>query len=83
MHSIKVILFSNLRIKVGERELRIDIDENSTIDDLLHKLVVMYPGIKPHLTDKIIISINHKIADKADPIPFDAEVALMPPAGGG
>lgn len=83
MHTIKVILFSNLRLKVGEKELRVDIEDQSTIADLLHMLVEMYPGIKPHLTDKIIISIDHKIADKNDPIPLDAEVALMPPAGGG
>jgi molybdopterin converting factor small subunit len=83
MHTVKVILFSNLRTKTGRKELRIDIQKNGTIADLLVAILQIYPMLRPHLTEKIIISINHKIADREDVIPVGAEVALMPPAGGG
>lgn len=83
MHTVKVVLFSNLRTKAGEKELRIGIDEGGTINDLLAKLLDIHPGLLPHLTEKIVIAIDHKIADRNDVIPHDAEVALLPPAGGG
>ena len=83
MKTIKVLLFANLRTKLEQKELRIDIDTDATVDDLLAYLVAEYPVLRPHLTEKIVISINHKIADRGDIIPSGAEVALLPPVGGG
>lgn len=83
MHTVKILLFANLRSKAGIKELRIDIRDGDTINDLLVQLVSEYPGLKPHLTEKIVISVNHKIADRKDIIPPGAEVALLPPVGGG
>jgi len=83
MHSVKVFLFSNLREKTGEKEIRIDIRKDETVRDVLQKLVETYPALKPHLTEKIVISINHKIVDRGDLVPPDAEMALLPPVGGG
>lgn len=83
MPLIKVLFFANLRNKAGEKELRIDIDENTTVNDLLELIIRKYPVLRPHLTEKIVISINQKIANRTDIIPHDAEVALLPPVGGG
>ena len=83
MPLIKVLLFANLRTKAGEKELRIDMDESATVYDLLETIIGKYPILRPHITEKIVISINHKIANRTDILPQDAEVALLPPVGGG
>lgn len=83
MSTVKVLLFANLRIKAGIKELRIDIDKDTTIHELLEVLLSNYPMLKPHMTEKIVISVNHKIADRTDVVPDGAEVAILPPVGGG
>lgn len=83
MKSVKVLLFSNLRVKAGTKEIRVDINDQDTVEDVLKEIVKKYPALKPQLTEKIVISIDHKIVDRTDLVPSDSEMALLPPVGGG
>jgi molybdopterin converting factor small subunit len=77
------VLYANLRVKAGVDRVRLSMPDESTVEDLLKKLKLHYPPLIPHLTEKIVISVDQKIALKGDFLPDGAEIALLPPIGGG
>jgi len=83
MKSIQILLFANLKEKAGISQLRLQFDDTATVDDLLAALIQRYPQIRHHLTEKIVISMNRQIVLRSDVLLPDAEVALLPPVGGG
>ena len=83
MIDVTVVLYANLRVKAGVDRVGLSMPDYATVDDLLKKLKLQYPPLIPHLTEKIVISINQKIALKGDLLPDGAEIALLPPIGGG
>jgi molybdopterin converting factor small subunit len=83
MIEVTVVLFANLRVKAGVDRVLLSMPDEATVNDLLQNLKLQYPPLIPHLTEKIVISINQKIALKGDFLPDGAEIALLPPIGGG
>jgi molybdopterin converting factor small subunit len=83
MIEVTVVLYANLRVKAGVDKVSLSMPDDTTVDDMLKKLKVQYPPLIPHLTEKIVISINQKIALRGDFLPDGAEIALLPPIGGG
>ncbi|HET59914.1 MAG TPA: MoaD/ThiS family protein [Chloroflexi bacterium] len=83
MIDVTVVLYANLRVKAGVNSVRLSMPDNATVDDMLTNLKQQFPPLIPHLTEKIVISINKKIALRGDLLPDGAEVALLPPIGGG
>ncbi|MEM1862596.1 MAG: MoaD family protein [Desulfurococcaceae archaeon] len=62
----------------------IDVDEGSTIEDLISKLLTKYPDLKG-IFEKIkpIILINGSVHDSPVALKDGDEVAFIPPASGG
>ena len=83
MIDVTVVLYANLRVKAGIDKAGFSLSEDATVDDLLTILKQKYPSLIPHLTEKIVISVNHKIALRGDFLTDGAEIALLPPIGGG
>ena len=83
MIQIKVRFFANLRIKSGQSKVALSLDEGATVSDMLVELRQLFPMLVPHLGDKIVIAINHKVALRPDVLPNNAEILLMPPIAGG
>lgn len=83
MKSIHVQLFANIKEKAGVSQVDLQVDDTATVDDLLAALIRRYPQIRHHLTEKIVISMNRQIVLRSDVLLPDAEVALLPPVGGG
>ena len=57
----------------------------STIRELFRVLIDKYPGMEPHITRGVAVSINGQIfRDQWDtPIPQDSEIYLLPRIPGG
>ena len=79
----RVRLYANLKEKAGFSTREMELPSGCTVGKLLEILKQKYPGLIPHLTEKIVVAINQKIALRPDLIPDDAEVTIMPPIGGG
>ncbi|NSW52004.1 MAG: MoaD/ThiS family protein [Anaerolineae bacterium] len=83
MKTIQLLLFANLREKTGKSSLTMDIPENWVIDDILTSLMEAYPHLRPHLTEKIVIAVDGKIALRSSSVSDGQQISLMPPVGGG
>lgn len=83
MNTIHVQLFANIREKAGVSAIQLELKEDATVDDVLVAIKQLYPQLVPHLTEKIVISINQKIALRSTRLSPGAELTLMPPVGGG
>ena len=83
MIEVTVVLYANLRVKAGIDRVVLSMPENSTVDDLLMELKSKYQALIPHLTEKIVISMNQKVALRSDRLSEGVEIALLPPIGGG
>lgn len=83
MIQIKVRFFANLRVKSGKSQVELSMDEGATVSDMLGEIRQQYPMLTPHLGDKIVIAINHKVALRPDVLADNAEILLMPPIAGG
>ena len=79
MIQIKVRFFANLRAKSGQSQIELSLDEGATVSDMLDEVRQQFPALVPHLGEKIVIAINHKIALRPDVLPNNAEILLMPP----
>lgn len=78
-----VRFYANLKEKSGQEQVLLTLSAGSTVGELIDHLKVEFPGLIPHLTEKIVIAINQKIALRPDQIPENAIIDLMPPIGGG
>lgn len=83
MIEVTVVLYANLRVKAGIDRVVLSMPENSTVDDLLMELKSKYQALIPHLTEKIVISMNQKVALRSDRLSEGVEIVLLPPIGGG
>ena len=82
MNIIRVKLFYYLKEKAGTGELELSVPASTTISDLKNILIDTYPGLKPHLSN-ILVLINQQIALDEDKLPQNCEVSFMTPIGGG
>lgn len=79
---ITLLLFANLREKIGKNRLELDLPDEATVGDLKNYLIQQYPVIRAHL-NKVLVSVNRELALDGELIPDGAEVAIMPPVSGG
>ena len=75
---IKVKFFSSHRDAVGEKEIEVEIKENSSLNDLLEMLSEKYPKLK-ELKGYTVLSLNHRYADGNSRMKEGDEVAIFPP----
>lgn len=79
---IVVHLFGPARDAVGDESIEVEIAEGSSVADLLEAVRRDVPQLA-HLLDASRLAIDLRYASSDDPIPADAEVALIPPVAGG
>jgi molybdopterin synthase catalytic subunit len=79
---VSLLLFASLRDAIGERSLRMELDEGSTVADLKRRLGVEYPRVEPML-QTVVCAIDDDYVSFEQALHDGAEVALIPPVSGG
>ena len=82
MMKIKISLFYHLKEKVGTGNLDIEVANFSTIKDLKQQLESIYPSLRTHL-DNVMMLMNGKIVLDEDKLKENANVSFLTPVGGG
>jgi molybdopterin converting factor subunit 1 len=82
MIRVRVKLFARLREMVGAGELERELDEGSTVEDLLKTLHAEYPGLAG-LTTRTVIAVNQEFATPDSRLSDGDEIAIFPPVSGG
>jgi len=79
---IKVSLFYHLKEKAGTGNLELDIDGIATIRDLKQRLEFLFPNLRTHL-DNVMMLMDGKIVLDEDKLKENANVSFLTPVGGG
>jgi molybdopterin synthase catalytic subunit len=82
MMRVRVKLFARLREMVGAGELERELDEGSTVGDLLNSLYAEYRGLAD-LTARTVIAVNQEFATPDSRLSDGDEIAIFPPVSGG
>jgi molybdopterin synthase catalytic subunit len=75
-------LFASVREAVGAREVRLELADGATIDDLKRRLAVEYPRLVPMLATTVF-AIDDEYVPFEERLHDGAEIALIPPVSGG
>ncbi len=79
---IKVSLFYHLKEKAGTGNLELEVDGVSTIKDLKRQLEELYPNLRTHL-DNVMMLMDGKIVLDEDKLKENANISFLTPVGGG
>lgn len=79
---ITVLLFSVLRDRIGQRQLRVELPVESRASDLVDHLCRQYPDVAAHRTS-LRLAINADYAQPDQLLTEGDEVALITPVSGG
>ncbi len=77
-----VKFFASARDVVGEKDLTIELEKESKVDDLMSHLYDRYPDLE-EMKEQLLISVNKDRTDKDEPLKDGDEIAVMPPVTGG
>lgn len=76
------MLFAELREAAGRGELELDLPQGSTVGELLAAIREAHPALAGYLP-RVQVALARRLADPAAELQPGAEVALIPPVGGG
>lgn len=79
---IHLKLFATYREIVGRRDLPIEVENGSTIGDLVGTLLSEYPKLEKH-KEAMIYSVNKEYASLDTRLNDGDEVGILPPISGG
>ena len=79
---IKVLYFSSIKDKLKKKEDIFNIEENSSLEDLIFLLKEKYPEIAESL-DKSMFAVNEEYTDKSTKLKEGDVIAIIPPVSGG
>jgi molybdopterin converting factor subunit 1 len=80
---VKVKLFGSTREAVGQKEVEVTLDsESSTVADLKSSLYSAYPSLASGAS-YLVVAVNRKAADDSTKIAASDELALLPLVSGG
>ncbi|MFQ6106971.1 MAG: MoaD/ThiS family protein [Thermoplasmata archaeon] len=79
---ICVKLFATFREIVGEKEVIVEMNEGSTLEDLVMELLDKHPKLRK-LKESMIYSINKEYAEPQRELNDGDEVGILPPISGG
>ncbi len=81
---VKVRFFAVLKSLVGKEEVSLDVEEGTTLAQLLEKLKMDLPPLDDILQKGgVLISVNQEVVDREAPIQDGDEIAFLPPFAGG
>ncbi|HEX4683483.1 MAG TPA: MoaD/ThiS family protein [Gemmatimonadaceae bacterium] len=79
--TITVLLFASYADKLGMSSLALDLDDGSTVADVLGRLGQL-PGAD-RLPKEPLVAVNHSYARRDRRLAAGDEVAIIPPVAGG
>jgi len=79
---ITILYFARARDATGIRMESKEVSEDTSIQELLTNLSIIYPKIKSIL-NIIQVSVNYKVVSMDIILKYGDEVALLPPISGG
>jgi molybdopterin converting factor subunit 1 len=79
---ITLLYFANVRDATGIRMESIDLSKDTSIREMLSKILLLYPKLK-RMLNIIHISVNYQIVSLNTILQDGDEVALLPPISGG
>lgn len=79
---VRVKLFANLKEAVGQDEVVVSLPDVTSIATLRSVLAEHFPGMRSILP-KCVFAVNQQIVSEDDMLSIHAEVAVLPPVGGG
>ena len=77
-----VLLFAQLADSVGSREITIELEDQSTVEDALNTLAEIYPVLNSNKRN-IAVAVNDSYAANNQIINAGEVIALIPPVSGG
>lgn len=79
---VEVRLFARFRELAGAGSVSLELPPGATVADLRRVLGEKVPAVASLLA-KSAVAVNNQFAEDAQPLPENAEVALLPPVSGG
>jgi molybdopterin synthase catalytic subunit len=79
---IEVKFFASYKEALGREELDLELDDNSTVSDLIEHLRKDHPKLG-NLLETLVVSVNLEYAHYDTVLKEGDEVALLPPVSGG
>ena len=79
---VKLLFFASLKDIAGRRDLEMELDDASTLQQVTEKLASLYPGIG-RMQSSVRIAINQEFADEDSSLNNGDEIAFLPPMSGG
>ena len=79
---VKLLLFASLKDIAGRRDLEMELDDGSTLQQVTEKLASLYPEIG-RMQNSVRIAINQEFADENISLNNGDEIAFLPPMSGG
>lgn len=83
--TVTVKLFGMLKTQLGtESELTVTVRQGALVNDLIAAIQAMNPEVgELLLKKKVLVSVNHDVADGDVELSGSDEIALLPPFSGG
>jgi molybdopterin converting factor subunit 1 len=79
---VNVLVFASLKESLGSDQISVELPPEATAAQLRDALVANYPAARDLLL-RSMIAVNQEFARDSDPIPAEAEIAVIPPVSGG
>jgi len=79
---VLVKFFASARDIVGKKDLKMEIEKNCRVKDVMENIFKEYPELKK-LEDQLLISVNKDRTAKDEILKDGDEIAVMPPVTGG
>jgi molybdopterin converting factor small subunit len=82
MITVRVLFFSTIRARVGEKIIQVKLPHGARVKDLKAEIAALYPGAVGTI-EGMLASVNKVFSDDNTEIPDQAEVAFFPYVTGG
>ncbi|MFQ5801267.1 MAG: molybdopterin converting factor subunit 1 [Candidatus Methylomirabilales bacterium] len=79
---VQVKLFAAAREIVGQGEIFLDLQEGSTVGDLMEHFFARYPQLKG-IAGSLLLAVNREFAEPTVRLQEGDEVGVIPPVSGG
>ncbi len=79
---IRLRFFATFREIVGEKDLIIDAEEGSIVQDVISQLLKRYPNLEKQ-KESMIFSVNKEYAGLQTKLNDGDEIGILPPISGG
>ena len=82
MITVRVLFFSTIRARIGEKVIQVKLPPGARVEDLKREIAHLYPDAAATMAG-MLASVNQVFSDDSTEIPDQAEVAFFPYVTGG